>query len=260
MTKNLENAEAATLFENELARRGIECRREAETSRYEIDCEGTTLHVSIDNLERGLEQEGDQDRVERFVDAIVAMTNPGDVAAVGEIYWALEPNDYQELADFRKPLSDKIDRVLVNYSPARNTISWLSPGHLATLQLTQEAAEQAANANLARTLDEAAWTVDDIDGVKLGYVGCELPFKTSLLLAPNLMQAVQDKIGWPLLAVAPDRDFLYVWPAEHRDFAGRVGRTVVKEYMEAPYPLSTEVYRIDDDGIVAIGAFPVPEQ
>jgi len=58
------------------------------------------------------------------------------------------------------------------------------------------------------------------------------------------------------LAVVPDRDFLYLWAARHKDFAPRVGRVLVREYSKASYPISTEVYEITNQGIQAIGEFP----
>ena len=58
------------------------------------------------------------------------------------------------------------------------------------------------------------------------------------------------------MAVAPDRDFLYVWAAKHDKFVNRVGRTTVEEYSKASYPLSTEVYSVSDGGITVIGEFP----
>jgi hypothetical protein len=59
--------------------------------------------------------------------------------------------------------------------------------------------------------------------------------------------------------VIPNRDFLYVWAAQHRDFIHRVGKVVVREFTTSPYPLITEVFEIGDAGIAAIGAFPVTE-
>jgi hypothetical protein len=39
----------------------------------------------------------------------------------------------------------------------------------------------------------------------------ELLSNASLLLAPTLREMIEDVIGWPVLAVAPDRDFVYMW-------------------------------------------------
>ncbi len=58
------------------------------------------------------------------------------------------------------------------------------------------------------------------------------------------------------MAVAPDRDFLYLWAAKHEKFVIRVGSTTVEQYSKASYPLSAEVYSVSDAGIKAIGEFP----
>jgi hypothetical protein len=84
-----------------------------------------------------------------------------------------------------------------------------------------------------------------------------IPFKSSLILAPNLKEVTGPALGWPLLAVTPDRDFLYLWDSRHTDFAGRVGAVVVREFTESSYPISPEVFEITDDGIKAVGEFPV---
>jgi hypothetical protein len=96
----------------------------------------------------------------------------------------------------------------------------------------------------------------EIDGVRLGYLNTTLPFKASLLMAPNLKACIESKLGWPVMAVAPDRDFLYLWDAKHKDFVNRVGSTTVEQYSKASYPLSTEVYSVSESGIKAIGEFP----
>jgi hypothetical protein len=86
-------------------------------------------------------------------------------------------------------------------------------------------------------------------------VETKLPLKSSLILAPNAREVLEPILGWPLLTVAPDRDFLYLWDARHADFAGRLAVVVVREYDSAAYPLSAEVWRMDDGGVCAIGAF-----
>jgi hypothetical protein len=113
--------------------------------------------------------------------------------------------------------------------------------------------------NLAAALNNATVQHKDIDGVQLGHWGTTLPFKTALLLAPNLKEVVAPRLGWPLYAVMPDRDFLFLWDSQQRDFIGRVGRVVIDEFTQAPYPISTEVFGVSDSGIKAIGAFTGPK-
>jgi hypothetical protein len=82
----------------------------------------------------------------------------------------------------------------------------------------------------------------------------ELPSKASLLLAPALRERIEDVIGWPVLAVAPDHDFVYLWNASRRDLITGMGAVVTREHARAPHPLSTEIFQIGDS-VQAIGAY-----
>jgi hypothetical protein len=82
----------------------------------------------------------------------------------------------------------------------------------------------------------------------------ELPSKASLLLAPALREVAEEVIGWPVLAVAPDRDFVFLWNAGRRDLIAGMGGMVHREFGRAPYPLSMEVFQISDS-LRAIGAY-----
>jgi hypothetical protein len=94
-----------------------------------------------------------------------------------------------------------------------------------------------------------------VSGLRLGIVTTTLPFKTALIFAPNLKEVVSPALGWPLHAVIPDCDFLYLWDARHTTFMERVGGVVVDQFAKSPHPLTTEIFEISDDGITAIGAF-----
>ena len=153
-------------------------------------------------------------------------------------------------------MSDRADRVLVHLSSDGRLITWVTPDLLQSLDISEADADPLAFANLSRALTEATLVCQEIDGVQLGFLTTSLPFKASLILAPNLRQVVGAALGWPLTAVVPDRDFLYLWAARHKDFVGRVGGVVVREFAQASYPISTEVYEITDTRIRAIGAFP----
>lgn len=126
---------------------------------------------------------------------------------------------------------------------------------LQSLDLSDSEAEATAFRNLEREMSAATLETSNVDGVALGFISTVLPFKAALILAPNLKKHIAEKVGWPVLAVVPDRDFLYLWAARHSDFAGRVGEVVVREYAKAPYPISTEIFEISDLGVRAIGAF-----
>jgi len=247
-------------FERELTRRGISFEIDPDSGCHLVSIDQGQLRISLDNLERELAAGVDADRVARFVDAVLASARPGDNDYAAErLYWSLEPNDYQEKADYCVAVSESVDRVLVHLSEDGSAIAWVTPHILEVLGLSEAEAGQAAFANLAREVGAATLEAQQVDGAALGYVITQLPFKAALILAPNLRQLVEPQLGWPVLAVVPDRDFLYLWGATHQELTQRVGPVVVREYTRSPYAISTEVYRMDDDGVRAVGAFPVPE-
>jgi len=246
-----------TLFEDELQRRGLSFSIDAESGRHAVEVGGGRMLVSLDNLQRDVAGDGDTGRVTRFVDAIVASSSASEgTLSANQIFWCLEPSDYKERADFRVELSDRVDRVLVHLSSDGRLVTWITPAMLRSLGMSESDAGARAFTNLARALSEATLEAKDIDGVQLGFIGTPLPFKASLILAPNLREVVGAVLGWPLMAVVPDRDFLYIWGARHTEFVQRVGGVVVREYSKASYPISTEVYEITDQKIRAIGEFP----
>ncbi len=209
--------------------------------------------VCLDNLERDYLKDKDAGRVSRFVDTI--LTPPTKLSPEG-LYWCLEPNDFADPAEFSVKISKRVDRILVHLSSDGKQIMWVAKHTLDELSMNEAVASKIAFENLARALREAELeTQTTTDGVKLGFLSTTLPFKSSLILAPNLKDVIGKALGWPLMAVAPDRDFLYLWAARHSDFVRRVGEVVLREYEEAAYPISTEVYEITDTEIRAVGAF-----
>jgi hypothetical protein len=248
---------ARTLLEHELRRRGLRFSVDAESGRHAVEIGDGRMLVSLDNLQRDLTRDGDTERVSRLVDAIVAMAGASDAAlSLDRLYWCLEPTDYEEPASFRVAMSDRVDRVLVHLSTDRQLISWVTAQMLDSLRLSETDAGTKAFSNLARALADSSIECKDIDGVALGYINSSLPFKASLVLAPNLRDVTEAALGWPLMAVIPDRNFLYLWAARHADFVQRVGGVVVREYSTAAHPLSTEVYEITDDALCVVGEFP----
>lgn len=246
-----------TQFEEELRRRGFSFSIDAESGRHAVEIGGGRMLVSLDNLQRDVASDGDVGRVARFVDAVVASAGASEAAvSADQLYWCLEPSDYEERADYRVAMSDCVDRVLVHLSGDGRLVTWVTPSMLDSLGLSEADAGARAFTNLGRAMSEASVESQAIDGVQLGFVGTSLPFKASLILAPNLREVVGAVLGWPLMAVVPDRDFLYLWAARHTNFVQRVGHVVVREYSQASYPISTEVYEITDQAIRAIGEFP----
>lgn len=246
--------EARELFEAELARRGIR-HAEAGPGRFVIWVDGAKLLVSLDNLARQLTgDDDDRGRVAWFADQVISAAGPAALTPDG-LYWHLEPNDYQDQPGYRAAVSPRLDRVLVHADPGAALIRWITPRALSELGLPAEAASERAWSNLDAAARRAPQvTTGPVDGITLLSFAVGLPSSASLLLARSLRDVVSGVAGWPVLAVAPERDLVYLWNARHRELAVRLGHMVVRMHASAPYPLSTELFEINES-IRAIGRY-----
>jgi hypothetical protein len=248
--------QVADLFEEELRRREIAFQRDPISGRYSIQIFGRTLRISLDNLERGYRDDGDAGQIITFVDAV--LSTPAQQKSWPDcrdsVYFALE-SELAEAGLYRDLLTDRLNRVLVSFNTDKNLLSYVFRSSLTAWNTPFTDIAAAASANLGRALRASTLNIHESHGVRIGFLDAPIPFKSALILAPNLREIVSPQLGWPLLAVVPDRDFLLLWNASHLDLVRYLGGTVIKEFETAPYPLTTEVLQINDGGIMAVGAF-----
>jgi hypothetical protein len=245
--------DARELFHAELARRGAVYSVTGD-GRWLVSLGPMQILVSLDNLDRQLTGDGaDTERVAVFAGQVLDASHLSPVTADG-LYWFAEPNDYLTAPEIRVPVSPRLDRVLVHVSGDGGLIRWVAHAHLDAVGLTQASADEHAWANLDKAMGAAQVTTGEIAGAAVAMLATDLPSKASLLLAPALRAKMEGVIGWPVLAVAPDRDFVYLWSASRRDLITGMGGVVCREHARAPYPLSTEIFQIGDS-LHAIGAY-----
>jgi hypothetical protein len=248
---------AAELFEAELRQRGVAFAVMLD-GRYELQVNGGVLLVSLDNVSRDLERDGDPRRVARFTETVLGVFEPLPPwdEARGRIYWAAE-RSCSELDDsLHESVTDTVARVLVLTSIDEGRIRWLAPACLETWGLELDALRGAAGENLDALLRGKRLEIAGERGRRLGMVSVDSPLKASVIFAPCFKRFVAADLGWPVLVVIPCRDFMYVIADEDRELLGAVGTVVQREFRESGYPLTTEVLRISDDGIESIGHFP----
>ena len=186
-------------FEAELRRRNIAFSVDQESGRHSLELsEGRTL-VSLANLEKDVAGDGDLSRVTRFVDTVIeSSTRTEEPASPVRLLWLLEPSDYVDKPELRVPVSDKVDRVLVQLAADRSAITWASQSMIESVNLSFEQAGQIASQNLDKELKAAKLEFTQIDDVRLGFLAATQPVKASLILAPSFRKKVEQEIGWPV--------------------------------------------------------------
>jgi hypothetical protein len=245
------------LFESELRGRRVAFSRDPETGLYRIESGGGTMTVSLDNLRRDLARDGDAGMVPRFVEKVLSDFDlpPWEVAR-SQVFFSAQPSEQPFGDTLRESVTETVCKVLVFCDEDEGKITWLTPDMLTDWGVEREAVEAAALENLDGLLRGLTLEIEDIDGTRLGMVPVSSVFKASLIFAPGFQALVSQMLGWPVLVVIPCRDFLYVLAEKDVEFLGRLGGTVQSEYRQSGYPITTEVIRVSDEGVRAIGKFP----
>jgi hypothetical protein len=253
------SAEVATLFLEEMARRNIPVKL-GEDGSYQVEVNGFTSTISLENLSRDFARDRDPERITNFVDTITrGVQVPNWEAARPRIRWATEPTDMQLEDALHDKVSDQVALVLVHVSADEQQVMWVNESMAEQWGQTKETLFAAAVDNMRQLLAGASLTFEPIEEHKLGMLNTEyVAFKAALVFCPGLKELAEPVLGWPLFAVMPCRDFVYLIPEKDGDILGRVGPVVVKEYSESGYPLCTEVFELTDSGNRAIGEFQKP--
>jgi hypothetical protein len=249
--------DANAIFEKELSRRGFSFVREDENT-YRVHLERWEITANLVNVRRNAERDQDPDAIRRFVDKVLE-TFPSTRLPWGEasglLLWAAEPAD-QEFGDsIRVPVTDEVSRVLTLTDAGQTKVTWVTPDMCDEWGVTIEQAAAAAFINQDRLLVGIELDVAEADGKALGMVPLDSPYKASVIFAQSFKGFVEPVLGWPVLVVVPCRDFIYVVP-DNSPLLSQMGSVVVNEFQTSGYPITTEVLRISEDGIEAIGHFP----
>ncbi len=250
-------------FSQALNVRGFTLLRKVDEDVYEVKNKDGKRTVSLRNGRKQFLQDKDAEGLKRFVDRLLIdlAILPNWNEAKARVRLQVEPADHDFGKAIHEKISDVVSFVAVYVSADGAHITWIDESQLKTWKIGREELVGAAKKNLNHLVNAAKLEVQDIDGMKLGFLSVntesESAFKASLILAPALKTIISKELGWPVHAVIPARDFLYLVPLRDKGLIPRIGRVVVGEYSKSAYPLTTEVFVLSDEKADAIGAFPV---
>lgn len=253
---------ADDIFRSELERRGI-AYSITPTGLYEVQVDDQTAMVSLENIRRNYDRDGDAYAIVRFVDQIhLEKDIPGWDDVRPYVRYSLEPSNYETGFDgvLLETISDELNKVFVYTLADGSRITWINESMLKDWAVTREQVVQQAEDNMAAIVEQTKFEVKEIDGMKLGMILTdETPFKASLILSRAFRHIVEPTHGWPVLAVVPCRDFAYIIREDDRELLSRLGRVVVDEYRNSGHPITRDVLLVADEGITATGTFPESE-
>lgn len=218
------------------------------------------LKISLDNVRKNYERDSDETHISDLVNIIISYSLeelPGWEAAKFEIYINLFPNNF-DFKDFVfSNVTESFSKVYVHSGADKFT--WITKDDIKKWNITEAELDKQAYQNANLLLDNSSISFEIIEDRKLGMINAEHDsLKGALLFAPNLKEKIYDDIGFPFYAIIPVRDFCYIFSEKDFDFfADRLGTIVVEEYKESGYPITTEILKFTENGVEAIGKYPV---
>lgn len=256
-------AQARLLFEAALRQRGVTVVQVDDG--YEIHRDGGVLVANIENVSRQFAATGDAGLIDSFVDQLVGGGNADAAAGSIEeptwdevrhrIYWALE-NRAVEIGDaLAATVSRDVRKVLVWTDPNESRYTYITPAQVESWGVDAAAVMARAEENQASLLHEKSLEVSELEGMKVGMIPIATGLKASAILASNFKVFVGDAVEWPVYAVVPCRDFALIFAQRDQALIEKIGSVVLQEFDASAYPITAEIFAIDDAGIKAIGKF-----
>ena len=261
--KTATSTQARELFEVALRARGVTVVQVDDG--YEIHRDGGVLIANIENLTRQFVASGDASLIESFVDQLVG-GGDGEVASGSieaptwdevryRIYWALEAREVEIGDALATTVSRDVRKVLIWTDPNESRYTFISPAQIEAWGVEAAAVMARAEENQAALLQEKSMEVSELEGLKVGMIPIATGLKASSILASNFKVFVGDAMVWPVFVVVPCRDFALIFSQQDQTLIEKVGPVVLREFQQSAYPITAEIFAIDDNGIKAIGKF-----
>ena len=256
LTEASNNMDVEKLFEKELINFDIEFKK-IEPKLYEVSTESGKKIIALHNIEKNLIRDDDEGVVTRFVKNI--LTPIAELPEWNEmrngLYISLEPSDYQGLEDvIHNKVGDTVALILAYFNPDVNQIRWIKEENLNERGIELENAWEIAQSNLETIMQKTEISFTEIEGEKLAMLEVDEPHKASLILTNALKAKVSKELGWPVFAVAPARDFVYLF-SKQGSLINKVGHVVIREFNNSGYPISTDVWELSDGEQKIVGAY-----
>jgi hypothetical protein len=244
------------IFEDVLREKGVKYEKQ-EDGLYSIELSGHQVSVNLESLSKDYFHYQNPNTINAFVEKLLSIRIPLPewTELESRIRISLEPSDYDFEGFIVRPFSGNDKMVLIYVDPQETLSRWITKKESASWDKTEQDLFAIAYNNLAEILSGVNIEKFPIDDSFVARFPIEIVSKPALLIAPNLKEKVSQEMGWPFLAVMPAQEVFLLLPEGNDTLLRKTGAMVLRYYNEAPHPLSTEIFRVSDEGVKAIGSF-----
>ena len=225
-----------------------------------ITVDDQILTVSLDNVRKSYEQEGSFEHLDSLVESIhnklIEPEMPEWALAKEKVFLSLFPADFNYGDIVFEPVSKDFIRHYVYYE--HDEYHWITFPQLEKWKITEATLKSQVDVNMSALLDASSIETTTLEsGETLVYFETAMDgLRSALLFSGNVKEKLQPLLGWPVYAVLPVRDFCYVFSEKDKPrLIELLADIVIKAYEEGGYEITSEIIRISDEGIRAVGKF-----
>lgn len=247
-------------FKTRLEDLGLTIDKMDDEGLIHIEHGENTLKISLDNVRKSYEQEGNFDHLDNLIhsihDYIMGVPIPEWNESREKVFLSLFPSN----TDFQDYLIESVTndfyKHYVYYDNGQYI--WLNHRQLEEWQIDEQTFKEQVDRNMNTLLDSSNIEVVETEsGARLAYFDTEIDgLKSALLFSRNLKDKISPILGFPIYCVLPVRDFCYMFGEKDKDdLINALGKTVLNEYQHSGYEITTEIIKFSDDGIEAVGKY-----
>lgn len=248
------------LFTAKIADMGLSIEAIDEDGLIHIDTGTNTLQISLDNVRKSYQQDGDLEHLDKLIESIhfylMEIPVPSWEECRRNVYLSLFPSNHDFGDCINISITPVFSKHFLYYDG--NQFMWITRKQLEEWEVSQETFISQVQENMRLLLDESNLEVSVLkSGEQLGFIETAIPeLKAALLFADNLKDKVSSTFGWPVYCVLPVRDFCYIFSSKDKEsLTEKLGTVVLKEFEESGYAITKEIIEISDEGIKAIGTY-----
>ena len=250
---------AAEVLEDIAESEGLTIESADDSGLYHVKTSNGPMGINLDNVQHQYLASGDWRTIRTFIRRL--MSSSHDLPAWEDVRKRIlykTAAAVPELAHvLHSVVTEKLWRAVVLDEP--EMVRFVRPPDLKQWGIGEAELHAAAEENMARLLLQMELDVHHVDGKRAGFF-TEGPFNSaSAIFCSNLKDLVRERIGWPVLAVVPNRDRICLVAEGDVGLLERISGLVCED-MNGPYALTPEVLRISDEGIECIGVCQPKEQ
>jgi hypothetical protein len=246
------------LFLRELEAHGVPVVERKGTDEFVLDYRGNPVTVSLDDLRYDFERDADPQLVVRFVAALIEPAQaPPDWSHVrSNLFLSVESTPEEPDDRISRPVTKLLSLTVVHAVADERILTSITRKQIASWRVSEDDVLQAGRQNMSGLLEEIPLEVRRIGSLTTAVFSTRSYFKPALIFSPSFKDKVADQLGWPVLALLPCREDVFlvrdnVLEKECKE-TERFLHFVIQEFLESRHSLTPEVLRISDEGIESV--------